>query len=303
MRPAAVAVLDATTGIPSMIHDVQTIFSGNASTMDKVMAGADLLLNVVMDVSMVVGVGEGLRAAYVGAKVAGHVAVEVGEHVAEHAGEDAVEHVAEHEAEDAAEHAAEDDAEHVAESCAMSFAPDTLVATANGTQTPIVALKVGDKVLAYDPQTGTAGVQTVEHTFINHDVNLLDVTLRVTSSAHAIAGQAPATTRTAASKPQGQAGTQAAATGTSTTIRDEVVHTTANHPWYTADHGWLPASFLHLGEPVVRVDGTAATVVAIRTVPGAASMWDLTVSNVHTFAVGAGAYVVHNCPDTNDGAK
>ena len=24
-------------------------------------------------------------------------------------------------------------------------------------------------------------------------------------------------------------------------------------------------------------------------------MWELTVSNVHTFAVGAGEYVVHNC--------
>jgi hypothetical protein len=29
-------------------------------------------------------------------------------------------------------------------------------------------------------------------------------------------------------------------------------------------------------------------------VPGAAAMWDLTVSNVHTFAVGAGEFVVHN---------
>jgi hypothetical protein len=45
----------------------------------------------------------------------------------------------------------------------------------------------------------------------------------------------------------------------------------------------------------VQVDGTTATVEAIRAVAGAAAMWDLTVSNVHTFAVGAGEYVVHNC--------
>jgi hypothetical protein len=77
--------------------------------------------------------------------------------------------------------------------------------------------------------------------------------------------------------------------------RDEVVHTTATHPWLTADHGWQLASFLHLGEPVARVDGTTATVVAVRAVPGAAAMWDLTVSTVHTFAVGTGRYVVHNC--------
>jgi hypothetical protein len=35
-------------------------------------------------------------------------------------------------------------------------------------------------------------------------------------------------------------------------------------------------------------------VVRERVVPGAASMWNLTVSYVHTFAVGHGQYVVHN---------
>ena len=30
-------------GIPAMINDAQTIFSGNASTLDKIMAGADIL--------------------------------------------------------------------------------------------------------------------------------------------------------------------------------------------------------------------------------------------------------------------
>jgi deoxycytidylate deaminase len=32
-----------------------------------------------------------------------------------------------------------------------------------------------------------------------------------------------------------------------------------------------------------------------RVVPGAATMWNLTVSTFHTYAVGAGRYVVHNC--------
>jgi hypothetical protein len=73
------------------------------------------------------------------------------------------------------------------------------------------------------------------------------------------------------------------------------VHTTAHHPWLTADHGWLPASFLRVGEPVRRADGTTAVVVAVRAVPGAAAMWDLTVGDLHDFAVGDGAFVVHNC--------
>jgi deoxycytidylate deaminase len=76
------------------------------------------------------------------------------------------------------------------------------------------------------------------------------------------------------------------------------MHTTTNHPWLTADRGWLPAGFLHLGEPVQRADGATATVVAIQIVPGSEEMWDLTVANVHTFAVGTGEYVVHNCGET-----
>ena len=57
-----------------------------------------------------------------------------------------------------------------------------------------------------------------------------------------------------------------------------------------------------MGEPVRRVDGSVATVVSVRSVPGAAAMWDLTVANEHTFAVGSGAFVVHNanCTGEND---
>jgi hypothetical protein len=62
-----------------------------------------------------------------------------------------------------------------------------------------------------------------------------------------------------------------------------------------ADHSWQPAGFLHIGEPIVTADGAIATVAAVRVVPGAARMWDLTVANVHTFAVGASQAVVHNC--------
>lgn len=55
------------------------------------------------------------------------------------------------------------------------------------------------------------------------------------------------------------------------------------------------AGSLELGEPVRLLDGRTAVVAATRVVPGAAAMWDLAVSQVHTFAVGAGGYVVHNC--------
>ncbi len=106
--------LDATTGIPSMIGDVQTLVNGNASLTQKLLAGGDLAFNVVMDVTLVIGVGEGLRAAYVGARIAADVAEHVAADLAEHAAEDAVEHAAE----DAVEHAGEDAVEHAGEDAA-----------------------------------------------------------------------------------------------------------------------------------------------------------------------------------------
>jgi hypothetical protein len=64
------------------------------------------------------------------------------------------------------------------------------------------------------------------------------------------------------------------------------------------------AETLRVGERVVRADGGTAVVVGLAVVPGAAAMWDLTVSQVHTFIVGSGHYVVYNCPaPTSGGGK
>lgn len=254
----AAAVVDTALGVSSMVSDVQTIFSGNSSGLQKLLAIGDLALNVAMDVSTVVGVGEGARAAYLGAKLAAHAAEDVGEHVAEHVAED----TATHEGEGAAAHAGE---------CGLSFAAATLVATPSG-EKPIAALKVGDSVQAYDPATGKASVQTVQRTFVNHDTDRLDVTLRTTA-------------------PKSVNGKPAASAAPS----EETVHTTANHPWLSADRGWVVAGELRVGERVVRADGTTAIVEQLADVPGVGAMYDLTVGQLHDFVVGAGQYVVHNC--------
>ncbi len=120
----------------------------------------------------------------------------------------------------------------------------------------IASLKTGDTVTAYDPQTGKSSSQAVEATSIHHDANLVDVTLQVTTPV-----SAPTAVKTSASKAV-----------PTTTSRTEVVHTTANHPWLSADHGWLIASFLHVGEPVRQADGSTATVISVRSVAGAADM-------------------------------
>jgi hypothetical protein len=230
-------------------------------------------------------------------------------------------------------HAAEDaegDLAHGAEeaagaACGLSFAPGTPVATPKG-EKPIASLKVGDQVVAYDPNWGKTRTQTVEHVWINHDTDLLDVTLRSGDNrASATPGHDASERSIAHGRPA--RGPQALAAhlalGTLTlaaalaaplpalTIplraltaltsgapagpaRTEVIHTTANHPWLTAEHGWVRAGALRIGEPVVRADGGPAMVVAVRVVPGMAPMWDLTLDQVHTFAVGGGEYVVHN---------
>ena len=78
----------------------------------------------------------------------------------------------------------------------------------------------------------------------------------------------------------------------STQVHTETVHTTSSHPWLTTDHRWVRTGQLRVGERVRRADSGTATVVALRVVPGTAPMYDLTVNHVHTFAVGAGTYVV-----------
>jgi hypothetical protein len=190
----------------------------------------------------------------------------------------------------------------VAHSTGLSFAASTLVETPKGQQA-IASLKVGDQVIAYDPETGKATTQTVQRVFLNHDTDLLNVTLHTTAkSAQRTTSPAvdPACKqRLAAVASHGSHAppTMSAKTEASTTTAsgDETIHTTANHPWLSADRGWVVAGKLHLAEQVLRADGSVAEVVALTTVHGTAPMWDLTISNVHDFAVGVGAYVVHNC--------
>jgi hypothetical protein len=160
--------------------------------------------------------------------------------------------------------------------CGLSFSADTKVATPQGPR-PIASIKPGDKVLAYDPETKRVTTQSVERVFVNHDSDRVDVTLD--------------TTRT--SDKNGPAG--AAVESATETHGTETIHTTANHPWLTADRGWVDAGALQIGEPVELANGSLALVESLRNIPGVGTMYDLSLEQVHTFEVGDGAYVVHNC--------
>jgi hypothetical protein len=77
----------------------------------------------------------------------------------------------------------------------------------------------------------------------------------------------------------------------------ETVHTTTEHPFLTTDRGWVDAQDLVPGERVQQLDGSVGVVVSLRVVAGTAVRYNLTVQDVHTFAVGTDQWVVHNCGD------
>jgi large repetitive protein len=144
-----------------------------------------------------------------------------------------------------------------------SFDPKTPVEMADGTQEPIGDIKVGDKVRATDPKTGKTEAKSVTALHNNHDTDLADVTIKDTKS------------------------------GKTTTL-----HATWHHPfWNASSKQWTEASDLKAGDRLRDANGqTTQMVVAVKIWTGLAWMRDLTVDDIHTYYVMAGAtpVLVHN---------
>ena len=149
----------------------------------------------------------------------------------------------------------------------LSFAPATLVATSQGEQT-IGTIRVGEKVWAYNAQVHTMELEPVLHVWINHDNDLVDLTLTTT----------PVSTH-----------------GKAATKTSETIHTNKKHPFLTKEKGFLPVSQITLGMHILRADGTYGVVTGWRVVPGTKVMYNLEVAQDHTFTVGVDRWVVHNC--------
>lgn len=125
------------------------------------------------------------------------------------------------------------------------------------------------------------------HVFINHDTNLLDVTLAPATTA----AKAALTDDSSAAK-QAKAATDAHG---AQAPPSETLHTTTEHPFLTTDRGFVNAQDLQVGERVQQLDGSYGVVLAVVVTPGAAVRYNLTVQDLHTYAVGADRWVVHNC--------
>lgn len=145
--------------------------------------------------------------------------------------------------------------------CRNSFDPGTEVLMADGTTKPIVDVRIGDKVIATDPKTGKRGPRSVTAELLHRDNDLVDLEV---------------------SGPDGKAVT---------------IRTTSHHPfWDDTAHSWVEAGRLTPGHTLRAADDSQVTLRGVRTRPGVAGMYNLTVADLHTYYVLAGKtpVLVHN---------
>ncbi|MFD3615212.1 ricin-type beta-trefoil lectin domain protein [Streptomyces sp. NPDC058676] len=142
-----------------------------------------------------------------------------------------------------------------------SFPGGTEVVLADGSRKPIREVRLGDLLLATDPDAGTTRGEPVTRTFSHPAADLLEITLadggRLTS--------------------------------------------TPGHQLFVVDRGWTLASDLRTGDRLRMPDGALRTVAALRdrNESKPRTVYDLTVSGLHTFYAVAGStpVLVHNCND------
>jgi RHS repeat-associated protein len=161
----------------------------------------------------------------------------------------------------------EDGASSVLEDVGCSFTPATPVTTDHGWQS-IGTLKVGEKVLAYNPKTKKMELQPILHVWITQDNDLVNLTI-TTHSGH----------------------------GNAAKSTSEVIHTNKKHPFLTVEKGFLPVGQIKLGMHVVEADGQVGVITGWVLVPGVMTMYNLEVAHDHTFTVGSAQWIVHNTCD------
>jgi RHS repeat-associated protein len=139
------------------------------------------------------------------------------------------------------------------------FVAGTLVETEAGLK-PIEEIKIGDKVLARNVETGETALKAVTDLIRRHERTIWEVAL---------------------SGPDG---------GT------ERFETTDDHPWWIAGQGWKKTEDLAAGMAVVTKDGRGMVVASVAESDRTNSTYNLTVADFETYFVGEQRVLVHNCP-------
>ena len=78
------------------------------------------------------------------------------------------------------------------------------------------------------------------------------------------------------------------------TIDGEIIETTPEHPFFTAEGEWLPAASLQVGDEIRNAKWVAGIVEAIEFVHESQTMYNFTVATAHTYFVGEEQWLVHN---------
>jgi hypothetical protein len=152
---------------------------------------------------------------------------------------------------------AADIAKRAAGFCDNSFDPDTHVLMADGTTKPIKDVKVGDLVVATDPETGRTALKRVTALIASTGLkNLVDIVIRASRNGHETTGKLTATD---------------------------------NHPfWVTNRKLWVSARDLNPGDVLQDTAARPSTVVAIHKRNGEQAVHNFTVADIHTYYVIAG---------------
>jgi len=147
-----------------------------------------------------------------------------------------------------------------------SFVPGTEVLMADGTTKPIEDVKTGDKVLTTDPETGRTTAKTVTAEITGKGLkNLVRITLSIE-----VDGEELTATVTA----------------------------TDGHPFWVPQLGaWVDATNLTVGEQLSSSTQAVVRITEVRRWAQLATVHNLTIADIHTYYVVAGAtpVLVHNC--------
>jgi len=146
-------------------------------------------------------------------------------------------------------------------SCLNSFTGDTLVLMADGTKKPIKDVKLGDEVMANDPETGETGPRKVLD-LIRHGGLHTMVAVRLSDGS--------------------------------------TIDATDRHPfWVESRWEWVDAIDLQPGDVVVTVASIRLTVEGLGISELDLTAYNLTVEGLHTYFAGRDSVLVHNAGCTN----
>ena len=156
---------------------------------------------------------------------------------------------------------------------------------ADGTYKPIEEIQIGDRVWASDPETGEEGARTVLATILGEGVKtLVEITVDTTT-------QIDADTLDEGDLPEGPS-------RPGPTVLGDAIIATDGHPFWVPLLGeWVDAIDLVPGMWFLSSEGTLVQITGTRTWTEPERVYNLTVQDLHTYYVLAGATPVlsHNC--------